>query len=150
MGKERFLFLPSNSSKSFHKDNTLSKFTTRLFQPLTLKPGYEYRIGLAELSLPGDAIPNATQSDDCYVYCSLCCLNYVGDSFSKLLRTVRISKTTETYSFPIIFFHEVELVTHVTDIEIKLARQSGENFPFRSSTLPSIATLCIDEEKVKR
>lgn len=150
MGKERFLFLPSNSSKDFHDKNSLSKFTTRLVQPLTFQLGYEYRIGLAELSIPANALPNQNQSDDCYVYCSLCCLNYVGDTFSKLLRSVRISKTTETYSFPIIFFHEIEPVTYVTDIEIKLARQGGENFPFKSSTLPSIATICIVEDKIKR
>lgn len=140
--EEEFFTLPSNSSKDWHGGNTISAFTTKLARPFILKPGCSYRVGLAELKIPADALPT-TASDDCYVYCSICALNYVGDALAPLLRSVRISKVQETYEFAKLYMHKLIDIKEIKDVTITLAAQSGKNFPFKSSSLPSSVVLCI-------
>ena len=45
-----YLTLPSNSSLKYYPDNTLSKFTTQLAQPIALSGSWE--VGLAEVQYP--------------------------------------------------------------------------------------------------
>lgn len=45
------LFLPSNSSAQYY-DNTTSHFTTRLLDPISLDPAYNWEVALTELQYP--------------------------------------------------------------------------------------------------
>lgn len=139
-----YLFLPSNSSKTFYPDNVISKYTTKLVQPLTLNPGSRYQIGLAELIIPSSALPSQIDSD-LYCYSSICTQNYVGDSYGRLLRIIRLDNKRDNYEFCQIYFHDLESNFQIHHIEIFLADQKGKKFPFSPSSLPSIVVLCIKE-----
>ena len=49
-GRQFYVTLPSNSSKLYYPDNTLSDFTTKLFKPISLPARWE--VGLCEISFP--------------------------------------------------------------------------------------------------
>ena len=49
-GRQFYVTLPSNSSKLYYPDNTLSDFTTKLLKPISLPARWE--VGLCEISFP--------------------------------------------------------------------------------------------------
>lgn len=136
---EEILTLPSDVEATYFK-NTLSRYKTELSHPLELDPASKYKVGLCELMLPLEALPDTIE--DCFIYCSLCDNSYVGNSWSKILRMVRVNKDKDVYEFQRVYYKTVE-ERHVTSIELFLATKKGEPYKFKSSSLPTSIVLSI-------
>lgn len=145
MESEIYITLPSNSSKKFFANNSLSKYTTKLDQKLTLQDGQRYKVGLAELIIPADVLPAGIK--DCYIYCSLCAMSYVGDTYSRLLRVIRVNDKMKKFSYDFNKIHYYALQEREIDtIDIWITDQKGATFSFKTTDHPVIVVLCIARE----
>lgn len=138
MDEEIILTLPSNTSGI---GNDLNKYSTQLAKALVLDPNKAYSVGLTELIIPASALPSVVTSD-VYIYCSWVSPSFTGDSFSKLLRTVRVNQSTDTYQFFKIYYRPLE-DSRYDSIDILLADQKGELYKFSKSSLPVIIVLSL-------
>lgn len=134
-----YLTLPSNSSLTFYPSNDSSRYWTRLAKTLSIPVGGKFKIGLTELIIP--VAP--TTASDVYIYCNVCGMTFVGDTYAKLLRVVRLDTKRDTYQFQQIYLHDLEGV-EIDAIEIFLANEKGEKyFQGTNSRLATIAVVCI-------
>lgn len=132
-----YVTLPSNSSKTYYPDNDVSRFKTHLAQTLSIPSEKKYKIGLAELILP--FFPS--KAGDCYIYSSAAQPSILGDTYSKLLRVVRVDPKRDTYEFQRVYFHDLE-AREINTIDILLADQDGNKF-FTAQTAQNLATIIV-------
>lgn len=143
---EIIITLPSNSEAPVYRGtNKLSRFTVQLARPLVLNTEKRFSLGLCEINIPWQALPTDLDSNkDLYVYCNLVSPQYTGDSYSRLLRLVRIQNNKETYEFNKIYYRPLEGTRH-TCVDIFISNQKGENYPFGDSELPCVVVLSVKE-----
>lgn len=138
--KTIYFTLLSSASLAHFPANTASKFCVQLSKEYHFPAGQTY-VGLAELSLP---VTTASDSD-LFVYSDVSAFCAVGDTESRLLRHIRLSKGVQRLEFAHIFFHTLDK-NHFDTITVYLADENGAPFFTPGGgvlPLPTTLVLCI-------
>lgn len=138
MDRDEFhIFLPSDSSKEYYKNNTLSQYTTHLAQVLDFtKESWE--VGLAEIGY--NSFKNENESS-LFIYVDIIQPQIVGDNYSRILRILPFPYYKGGHKiFDPIFYFPIDK-GYFQDIEIRLISKDGTNIDFYESNIATLITL---------
>lgn len=131
------IYLASDSSKTFHPNNTRAAFGVHLSEGIKLRGEYQVAITQVIATNAASADPSPV-----FIYSSISTKIYLADSRARCLRILPPldTSTVNSFEFDQLNFETVEF-PEFQDIYVYLKNREGDSYNLASSGPPTIVTL---------